>query len=83
MPRYFFHLFNDEAFIDREGTELPSLEDARHQGAAMAGQMMAKGELAPSMWFLFIVDAQKRVLDRMEFRVGQAPPLGQPQRVSG
>lgn len=29
MPRYFFHVFNDEVSIDEEGSMLPDLESAR------------------------------------------------------
>lgn len=29
MPRYYFHVFNDEVSIDEEGSLLPDLESAR------------------------------------------------------
>ena len=29
MPRYFFHVFNDEITLDEEGTELDGLDAAR------------------------------------------------------
>ena len=29
MPRYFFHIFNDEITLDDKGMELPDLETAR------------------------------------------------------
>lgn len=33
MPRYFFHLFNDETTYDEEGTDLPGDEAARAYAA--------------------------------------------------
>jgi len=29
MPRYYFHVFNDEVSIDEEGSVLPDLDSAR------------------------------------------------------
>jgi hypothetical protein len=49
VPRYFFHLFNDETALDREGRELHNDADALHQAAAearnMAADSVAKGHL--------------------------------------
>lgn len=36
MPRYFFHLHNDDDVIDHSGTEFPDLAAARDHALAMA-----------------------------------------------
>lgn len=41
MPRYFFHLQNDENLIDEEGTELPNLAAARKHARVQAVHMAA------------------------------------------
>ena len=40
MPRYFFHLFNDETTMDEEGKELPN-DAAAFQHAADCARVMA------------------------------------------
>ena len=49
MPRYFFHLFNDETTLDDEGRELPNDAAARDRGAKdariMAAESVRKGHL--------------------------------------
>lgn len=42
VPRYFFHLFNDETIIDREGTEVPNAAVALQSAARMAREMAAE-----------------------------------------
>ena len=42
MPRYFFHLYNDEISMDDEGLELPDLEAARANGVKEAREMMVE-----------------------------------------
>lgn len=41
MPRYFFHLHNDEDIIDDEGAELADLDAAAARGRAYALVMAA------------------------------------------
>jgi hypothetical protein len=52
MPRYFFHVFNDETCIDYEGQELPDLEAARQCARSEARILMCetlkKGEIVLS-----------------------------------
>lgn len=49
MPRYFFHLFNDETVLDREGSEVPdaatALQSAAHMARAMAAESVRNGRL--------------------------------------
>jgi hypothetical protein len=48
MPRYFFHIQDSHSQIDREGTELGSLEEAQEEAVRLAGQMLRDG--APNFW---------------------------------
>lgn len=43
MPRYYFHLFNDEDTFDREGMELPHEAAAHEQAVRSAKDMAAQG----------------------------------------
>lgn len=45
MPRYFFHLHNDEDIIDEEGIELPDLDRAREWADQQAVHMAAASVL--------------------------------------
>jgi len=42
MPRFFFHLYNDETARDPEGTEFPNVAAALQFAATMARQMAAE-----------------------------------------
>jgi hypothetical protein len=41
MPRFYFHVFNDETALDDEGTELPDLEAARTHAVEGARSLMS------------------------------------------
>jgi hypothetical protein len=41
MPRYYFHVFNDETSLDEEGQELADLEAARAFAVAGARSLMS------------------------------------------
>ena len=49
MPRYFFHLFNDEITVDEEGSEHATLEAARsyaiQNARALAAHSVLNGHL--------------------------------------
>lgn len=49
MPRYFFHVFNDDITIDDEGAELPDLDAARanaiKSARGLACHSISKGHL--------------------------------------
>lgn len=55
MPRYLFHLYNDEETLDLEGRLFPSLE-AAHADAVqtarsiMGSELTSKGEITLSHW---------------------------------
>lgn len=52
MPRYFFHVFNDETCLDEEGQELADLDAARgravREARALMGDGLQKGEIVLS-----------------------------------
>ena len=41
MPRFYFHVFNDETSLDDEGLELPDLEAARAHAVEGARSLMS------------------------------------------
>jgi hypothetical protein len=49
VPRYFFHLFNDETVLDDEGKELPTdaaaIEEAALNARVMAADSVRHGHL--------------------------------------
>ena len=49
MPRYFFHVYNDEISLDDEGQELPDLEAARGHAIMAARSLMRDGLAAGSI----------------------------------
>jgi hypothetical protein len=42
MPRYFFHVYNDETTIDREGKDLADLDAAKREAMRGARDLMAE-----------------------------------------
>ncbi|WP_458388265.1 DUF6894 family protein [Sphingomonas sp. F9_3S_D5_B_2] len=42
MPLYYFHLFNDETILDKEGVHLPNAAVALQKAAYMAREMAAE-----------------------------------------
>jgi hypothetical protein len=48
MPRYFFHVHDGQSSIDRDGTELASLQEAREEAVRLSGQMLR--ERAARFW---------------------------------
>lgn len=65
MPRYYFHLFNDETILDEEGTEVPNEAVALQSTARMARDMAAEsvrdGRLALDHRIEVADEAGKRV----------------------
>lgn len=42
MPRYFFHVYNDDTTIDREGQDLADLDAAKREATRSARDLMAE-----------------------------------------
>jgi hypothetical protein len=71
MPRYFFHLHNDEDTLDEEGRELPDIDAARREARADARHMAAEsvsstGRLDRSH-FVAVTRADGKLLFRVTF----------------
>ena len=49
MPRYLFHVYNDEISLDDEGRDLPDLEAARRHAILAARGLMRDGLEAGSI----------------------------------
>jgi hypothetical protein len=49
VPQYYFHLFNDEIVLDKEGAHLPNeavaLQKAAHMAREMAAESVREGRL--------------------------------------
>ena len=71
MPRYFFHLYNDEVVMDDEGRELPDLAAAYANATSEARQMMTEtvihGRINFSHW-IDVADEVGAVLATVTFR---------------
>ena len=55
MPRYLFHLYDDEETLDAEGKHFPSLEAAQAEAvqsarSIMGSELQSKGEITLSHW---------------------------------
>lgn len=55
MPRYLFHLYDDEETLDAEGKLFPSLKAAQAEAvqsarSIMGSQLQSKGEITLSHW---------------------------------
>jgi len=59
MPRYFFHVYHEQAEIDHEGEELPDEHTAWKEATVMAGQTLQSldGKLKPGLeWRMEVTD---------------------------
>ena len=69
MPRYFFHIYDGQAFRDHEGTVLPNLQKAKEQATrAVAGALRDRtsSESPVQEWCMDVVDGTGKVLLRLE-----------------
>ena len=76
MPRYHFNIHDGRNEVDREGTELPDLHEARRQAIKLAaavlddeGTSLRDGE----DWHMEVTDATGLVLFRLDFSISHAP----------
>jgi len=57
VPRYFFHLYNDEVVCDEEGQDLAGLDEARHVAEVNAREMAAAGVMNGQLNLKHRIDA--------------------------
>jgi len=50
VPRYFFHLHDEQDYPDAEGTELPDLQAARVEAVRTSGELLRGNEGAAGFW---------------------------------
>jgi len=66
MPRFYFHVFNDEAVLDEEGADLPDWEAARTRAIASARALacdsIQKGHLNLDHRIEVVDETDKRVM---------------------
>jgi hypothetical protein len=70
MPRYFFHIVDGRATMDREGTELAGVEEARVQAVQMAGEMLrqsAEHVWTGCPWHMTVADDDGKTLFTLRF----------------
>lgn len=78
MSRYFFHLVDGGLDPDREGTELPSLQDAKREAVRLAGGMMRDDPalfLDRGEWSVEVNDEAGTLLFIFNFFATEAPAL--------
>ena len=71
MPRYYFHLFNDETVCDLEGTELPNAAVALQSAAAIARDMAAQSVRDGRLVLddrIEVTDQSKALVGKVHFR---------------
>jgi hypothetical protein len=71
MPRYFFNIHDGKNVVDREGTELADLAEARLSAVELAGRSIA--EIGDAFWTqdhdwrLEVLDASGKLLFTLNF----------------
>ena len=73
MPRFMFHLFNDQHTIDTEGKDFPNLDAARNYaiGCArgiMAEELRVEGKINLSHWIE--IEDEQGEMDVVPFGLG-------------
>jgi hypothetical protein len=59
MPRFFYNFKDGQTFLDREGIELPGLDEARTQAVVASGEALrdhAKGFWGGEEWRMWVTD---------------------------
>jgi hypothetical protein len=71
MPRYFFNIHDGKHIIDREGTELPDIAQARSDAVDLAGRTIAEmGDdfwTDEAEWRMEVADETGKVLFELRF----------------
>ena len=71
MSRYFFHVFNGKAMIDKVGLDIADMDAVRHEAVRTSGQILSsdgytwRGEA----WSMVVVDAADTVVFSTSFSV--------------
>jgi hypothetical protein len=71
MARYFFHVMDGRALVDREGTELPNMQAVRFEAVRAAGEILADdglSTLGTSPWTMSVADESGNVVYSLRFQ---------------
>ena len=72
MPRFFFHIHDGREIRDQEGTELPSIDEARKQAVRTAGEMLRDHDdfWTGDVWTMNVVDERGITVCVLNFSAG-------------
>ncbi len=76
MSRYFFHLVDGGVDADRDGSELPNLQDAKKEAVRLAGAMMRDDPalfLTRERWSVEVSDREGLPLFSLNVVATEAP----------
>jgi hypothetical protein len=77
VPRFFFHVYDDDALPDEDGSELPDIYTAQGEAIRMSGEIMrdlGKKFWNGSDWRLEVTDAEGRILFIVRFSAEEVIP---------
>ena len=83
MALYYFHVRDGEYVPDEDGTDLPSLDAAKHEAVAFSGRLLAENAVkfwGGDEWFIEVTDARGLLLFKLMFAATLAP--GPPDEAS-
>ncbi|TXM91272.1 hypothetical protein [Methylobacterium sp. WL116] len=72
MPRFHFNIYDGEDYLDKDGFELPSWEQARHEAIRLAGEIFqhTAGKISLGEdWRMEVTDEKGLILFRLDFTV--------------
>ena len=76
MPRYHFNVLDGTAYIDKTGTELSSIDDAKREARRYAGTMLAESAQLSTPdreWNVEVTDSQGLALFRLGVSMTDMP----------
>ena len=79
MPRFHFNVYDGVSEIDREGTQLPSVLDARAEGLRLAGALLIEEAAKAAIkkdWRLEVTDGRGMILFRIDILLSVSPAVG-------
>ena len=80
MPRYFFHIYDGELFLDRDGTEFADIYTAQAEAIRLSGEVLREMQAKfwnEKEWKMEVADERGRVLFTLRF-LGQESSNGAP-----
>ena len=84
MPRFYFHVHDGCDILDKDGTELRDVDEARVEAIRYAGVLISQQFCklpAGEDWNLEVTDATGLVLFRLDFTIAEAPVVKAMRRV--